>query len=134
MFLAIPTEMIDSRYYDSGSVKYVHPGEAASVVPMDLPTREAIDEFGEALRLAKAARSRNTKAREAYEKALRETEKAAADIVNDWHEAQRLEARYQHIRDTLAEYIKMADGNCDIAKTFLSKAFAPSDIEEATRV
>ena len=53
-------------------------------------------------------------------------------VWEDWHECRSERAKCQRIRDTRQEYLRMCDGNTEIAEKFLAKLFSAEEIAKAT--
>lgn len=97
----------------------------------ELPTDDAVTAQKAALDEQRRREAANAEARKEYEEASKKVSEATADVWSDWRECQRSEARRQKIRDTLAEYVRMTDGNERMARGFLAKAFPADEIAEA---
>jgi hypothetical protein len=110
---------------------FTRPVKALQVVSEDLPTADAVT----AARVPLEERSRreqaNAAARRTFEEDSKKVANATASVWSDWHEQREAEARRQKIRDTLASYREMTEGNEAMARAFLAKAFPDDDIEAA---
>lgn len=73
----------------------------------------------------------NAKAKREHEEACKKIADATSGVWTDWHACRAAEARRQRIRDTFTEYARMTDGNGDLARAFLAKAFPVDEIEAA---
>jgi hypothetical protein len=110
---------------------FTRPVKALQIVSEDLPTDDAVTAARSALEAESRIESANETARREYEAACKKVADATSGVWSDWRECQSVEARHQKIRDTLAGYVQMADGNEAMARAFLAKAFSPDEIEEA---
>lgn len=78
--------------------------------------------------------SANTAAKRQYEEDTKKVSDATTGVWGDWRDCQRAEAKRQKIRDTLAEYVRMTEGDENLACAFLAKAFPADEIEAAVGV
>jgi hypothetical protein len=108
----------------------------AAVRALTIASEELPDET--AVAAAKAVLDENTRrsnanatARREHEEACKKVADATSGIWSDWHDCRRVEARHQKIRDTLADYVRMTDGDAAMARAFLGKAFPADEIEAA---
>lgn len=110
---------------------YTRPVKALQVVSENLPTEDTIT--AKRTDLAEQARREqaNASARREHEEASKKVAEATSVIWSDWRDCQAAEARRQKIRDTLADYVRMTDGDDTLARAFLAKAFPAEEIDEA---
>ena len=114
------------------AVPHVRSVRALQIVAEELPTAEAVTAQKTALDEQKRRESANAEAVRRFEEETKKVSEAAARVWADWHECRRAEARHQKIRDTLAEYLRMIEGNDALSLAFLAKAFPADEILAAT--
>lgn len=84
-----------------------------------------------ALELAGANKKANEAKKAEFAKACKECEAVTSGVWDDWHEQHAKARTYQKIVATFGEYRTMADGDSDIAYSFLCKAFDVEEIQKA---
>lgn len=100
-------------------------------------TIESLMDEAEKTRLARALTERkkieesNAKKRENYSAAQKAEREALGDLLTDWEDQKANAARAKRIGDTFEEYATLCKGDREVALTFLRKAFAEDEIEEA---
>lgn len=102
-----------------------------NIVPMDIPTKDAMLAIKPEYKKAADAAERNKKMREEYEKAQTAYTDIVAKVTADRWECKELSRKRQRIVDTLAAYEATANGDKEIALKFLHKAFTSEDIAAA---
>jgi hypothetical protein len=110
---------------------HVRPPRSIRVVADDLPTSEAVATSKAAITEQKRREEANKAAIHKHEEACKAASDATSGIWSDWAACRETEAHNQRIRDTLAEYLRLTDGNTIMARVFLAKAFPPGEIAEA---
>lgn len=65
-----------------------------------------------------------------YEKAIKKVNDVTNGVWEDWYDQRRTAERHQKLRDTEADYIKLTNGDVDIARTFLLKVYSQEQINE----
>lgn len=110
---------------------FTRPVKALQIVSEDLPDDDAVTAAQAALDAERRAEAANETARREHGEACKKVADATAGIWSDWRDCQQVEARHQKIRDTLADYMRMTDGDADMARAFLGKAFPADEIEAA---
>lgn len=107
------------------------PARAVRIVAEELPTQDDVTARKAVLDARNELVQRNEAARREHEKACKAVADATSGVWDDWRACRDAEARYQKIRDTLAEYVRMTDGNEDMALAFLVKVFSAEEIKAA---
>jgi hypothetical protein len=110
---------------------HVRPVRALTITSEELPDEAAVTAAKAILDENTRRGNANATAKREHEEACKKVADATSGIWSDWHDCQRAEARRQKIRDTLADYTRMTDGNETLARAFLVKAFPPDEIEAA---
>lgn len=121
----------DSRYEYGWDHKYAIPMREMTIKKVELPSEIAVANMASILKRNKAAEEANTKARNAYNKAIKAVEEATAGVWNDWEYCREKERQAAKIYATLDEYIRLCDGNRETALRFLGKLFSADEIAEA---
>ncbi len=83
------------------------------------------------LKQNKQAKEENEQLTSAYEKNIKEQNKVLDAVWSDWWRCRDRACELQKIVDTKTEYLRMADGNEEIAMDFLKKIYTEEDIKEA---
>lgn len=102
-----------------------------SVMAVQLSAEESKAQAKAALVQEKERKERNQKAKDAFEKATEAASKATAAIWSDWQACLSMAREHQKVRDTLADYTKLTEGDEVLATQFLAKAFSEQAIAEA---
>jgi hypothetical protein len=110
--------------------------------PLVDPKVEAIEviqgDIADTTRAVLAERKRiqdaNAKATKEHVEALDAAERATAEVWADWRRLRAREYEHGKVRATLAEYVKLTDGDEELAKRFLAKAYSASLIDSAFAV
>ena len=113
-------------------VPHARPVRELQISAEELPTAEAATAQKAALDELKRRESANAEATQRFEEETKKVAEATARVWSDWHECRRTEARHQKIRDTLAEYSRMTEGDGPLSLAFLAKAFPAEEILAAT--
>jgi hypothetical protein len=121
----------DSRYEYGWDHKYAIPMREMAIKKIELPSESAVANMASVLKRNKAAEEANTKARNAYNKAIKAVEEATAGVWHDWEECREKERQAAKIYATLDEYIRLCDGNRETALRFLGKLYDSEQIAEA---
>lgn len=116
--------------YQAGR-EFGQPVSRCTVEKVELPGPESKDAARQALIVEKQRKDRNEKAQSEYAKACQAADKSCEGIWKDWYASREMADKYARIRDTMADYIKLTDGNAEMARTFLAKAFGEDDIRES---
>ncbi len=107
------------------------PVRALQVVAEELPTEDGVAAHKVALQERASLVRRNEAAREAHDTACRAVTDATESLWEDWRSCKAAEIRHQKIRDTLAKYVQMTEGDELKARHFLDLAFPVDEIEAA---
>jgi hypothetical protein len=110
---------------------HVRPVRALTIASEELPDETAVAAAKAVLDENTRRSNANATARREHEEACKKVADATSGIWSDWHDCRRVEARHQKIRDTLADYVRMTDGDAAMARAFLGKAFPADEIEAA---
>lgn len=118
--------------YRLGYNKWKYPKSAAGeITPEVLYLAEDVAANSKALAEHEAKRDEIDKARTAYELAVRAAADAAAPIWKARSEVVSAAARHQHILDTYARYLSLADNDKRTAFRFLRQTFGEAETEAA---
>lgn len=112
-------------------VNYSKPLAGMSIEPVELPTEEQIDAVKQSLSEAKKNREANQESRKEFDKAVSECDEIIERVRSDHRERLSHEYSLQCIRDTYAEFLKIADGEALIATRFLLKRHNREEAVEA---
>jgi hypothetical protein len=110
---------------------FTRPVKTLQIVSEDLPTEDVVSASRAALDAERRVETANETARREHDEATKKIADATSGIWSDWHDCRRVEARHQKIRDTLADYARMTDGDEAMARAFLAKAFPADEIDAA---
>ena len=99
-----------------------------------LYTQQDLLNLATILKQNKQAKEENEKLTSAYEKDIKEQNKVLDAVWSDWWKCKDRACELQKIVDTKTEYLKMTDGNEEIAMGFLKKIYTEEDIKEALEV
>lgn len=117
--------------YESDA-NFAKPMLTASIEPEDAAQEQDVMNALAVLRENKAAKERNEKAGREYEENVRAMEKAGKGIWDDWHAQHAAQSRCQKVMDTLAEYLRLTEGDRTTALKFLGKAFSQAETKAAS--
>ena len=93
--------------------------------------QQSVLELSSVLKQNKSVQERNEKLLSDYTTAKKEQD-AILDVVwKDWWRCKDRECELQKIRDIKKEYLKMTEGNDELAMQFLEKIHSVTDINEA---
>jgi hypothetical protein len=110
---------------------FTRPAKTLQVIAEDLPTEETVAAARVSLDERSRRESANSAERARFEKESKAVTDATSGIWSDWRGCREAEAKRQKIRDTLADYLRMTEGNDALARAFLAKAFPADEVEEA---
>jgi hypothetical protein len=110
---------------------FTRPVKTLQVVAEDMPTEDIVTAAQVALEEQTRRANANAAARRKFEEESKKVSEATSGVWSDWRDCREAEARHQKIRDTLAEYIRMTEGNTSLARSFLGKAFPADEIAAA---
>lgn len=79
----------------------------------------------------KVAKEYNEAEEKKYKKELQIMDDATHPVWDDWHEKQATRYKCERINETYQDYLKMTEGNAQLAKDFLSKIYSESEINLA---
>jgi hypothetical protein len=113
------------------STPHYRAARALTIVAEEAPTEEAVAAAKVQIAENKRRTEANAKAKQKHEESQKKVADATSGIWSDWHACREQEAHHQKIRDTLATYLGMTDGNETLARAFLAKAFPADEIEAA---
>lgn len=102
-----------------------------ALVPMDLPTKEALLVVKPAYIKAVEAEKENKKLREEYDKSQSCYANTVQQLDSDRYRCQSLARDHKRVIDTFDTYKTTANGDEEIALRFLNKAFKPEAIAAA---
>lgn len=101
------------------------------IVPVDLPTKDALIGVKPAYVKAHTAATENKKLRDEYDKAQTAYAEVLSKLTQDRYDCQALARKHKKITDTFEAYQRTANGDSGIAMKFLAKAFTDNDIAAA---
>ncbi len=79
----------------------------------------------------KQAQEENDRMTTKYEKDIAEQNRILDTVWEDWWRCKNRQAELQKILNTKSEYLKMTEGNEELAMSFLKKIYTEEDINEA---
>jgi len=100
--------------------------EPATIYSLDSFTRNKI-----MIDRNKSAETENQKMRQDYATAVKAQDEALNGLWDDWNECRGKDRVNKRIVETFNQYVQNCKGQVDIARTFLEKAYAPEQINEA---
>lgn len=121
----------DSRYEYGHDRKFAMPGRELSIKSVELPSEDVVANMATVLKRNKAAEDANATRRAEYAKAITAVEDATKGVWDDWQTCRAKARDAAKVKDTLAEYLGLCDGNTTTALAFLAKAFDEERIAEA---
>jgi hypothetical protein len=107
--------------------------EHASISPEQLPSEDTLAANQSLVTENAHIKSRNAAATSAYRKACDELAEHKKELLADYRNALASERDAERIRKTFEEYKAMCDGDEDVARRFLAKAFSAECIEAALK-
>lgn len=78
-----------------------------------------------------ASKKSNDNLLERYREANKKVEACTGEVWEDYREQQEKARRYSKTMETWNEYLKLTEGNEELAKTFLLKAIEKDEVEQA---
>lgn len=97
----------------------------------ELYSRQGLLDLATVLKENKAAKEYNEKVTNEYEKAVKGVLKVTNGVWEDWYVCRDKAARLKGVINTSAEYVRLADGNKEVARQFLLKIYTEDEIKEA---
>lgn len=128
---ALVTRVKGYDYSASSSGNVIKIPSDVSIVPVDLPTAEALAAARPEQQKAAIARERNKTMRDEYTKAMSAYADAANDVRSDRVRCQTLARTHRGVIATFEEFTRTAQGDADMAGRFLRKAHTQEAIEAA---
>lgn len=129
-FLALNPFSLEHDY--ESDTRYVRELGSDARIAMEQHTHhQAVLDALVALRGNKAKREANEKSERAFREAAQKVDDATKDLWTDWHRCLADARRRDEIASTREEYIKLTQGNVELAETFLAKAFPAGEIKKA---
>jgi hypothetical protein len=98
-----------------------------SLAPTEVTTEAEHNKIATRAQEAEKASDANRKAREEYNKGMKEAQEAISSISEDFELVQSRKRTSERIRRTYAEYLKLAGDNVTTAMAFLQKAYPDLD-------
>lgn len=123
------------RGYTTGTHGYTDcdvatPVESITIAAIEVAEKDCVIHAKEALTENKSRKSRNSKLKTEYEKAITKRTEALNSMHSDrWSQREEL-ARFKKMHETWLAYLETCDGNVNIAHRFLLKAYTSEDIEQ----
>ena len=130
-FLALNPEKRDYDHRMGYSYQYYAKPLAEAIQRVSVYNAESLLAKKAELAEINAKQEEIERQREAYDKASKAVAKATGELWQDYWGCVALARRHKKVIDTLQDYIKMTNGDEEIARTFLEKAFSEQDIKEA---
>lgn len=140
--LGIGFETIEEAEAAKRAVRFIHESpwngvphfraaRALSITSEESPAEESVSLHKAALAEQKRREEANAKAKREHGEASDKAANATSSVWTDWHSCRAAEAKRERIRDTLAAYTLMTDGNATMARAFLAKAYPEAEIAVA---
>jgi hypothetical protein len=101
------------------------------VMAVEMPNEADVAASRAALADRERRKREHDEAKRGYDEAQKKVAESTADVWSDWRRCIAEENHRERIRATMAEYLKMTDGNDGLARSFLAKVFTPEDIRSA---
>lgn len=111
---------------------FARPCLEMAIVPIQLPTQQAVLNKKAKLEEIKQLKDANETASAAYHKACEAVTEAVAGVWEDWKECCDKAAQHQQVQATLAEYRELCKGDNGMAIEFLLKAYDQEAISAAS--
>ena len=111
---------------------FARPCLEMAIVPIQLPTQQAVLNNKAELSKIKELKTANEAASAAYHKACEAVNEAVNGVWEDWREYCSKAAQHEQVQATLAEYRELCKGDNDMAMEFLSKAYDRKAISAAS--
>ena len=130
-FLGLKPFVRDYEYEIGSDHPYSKPVNPTAIEVEPLYTQEAIVAFKSQLKDRKAAIEHNAKLTAEYNKAVTEADKVTEGVWSDWHDQVDIKNKCQRVVNTYLEYLKMTEGNIQLAVKFLEKAHTCAVVNSA---
>jgi hypothetical protein len=111
---------------------FARPCLEMAIMPVELPTHQAVLNNKSALEKLKELKEANKTASEAYHKQCEAVSEAVAGVWEDWRECIDKAVQHQQVQSTLAEYRELCKGDNGMAMGFLLKAYDKEVIRAAS--
>lgn len=121
---------IEDRDYDIGR-DFAKKLDDASIVAVEVCDPEMKGGIRQKLVEQHQKEEANRAAAAEYQKQVEAASKATSELWADWRSCQGQARRMERIRDTFADYAKLAEGDQTVAMKFLRKAFGDDEILQA---
>ena len=129
-FLALEPHDEDYNYSCGYDKKFAKPA-SREIRQVELFDMAEVANAATILSQNKAAKEANDKAREAHAKAVKEQENVLDHLIDNWERCVEKANKHQRVIDTRAQYIKLANGDREVAANFLLKVFSQAEIDAA---
>lgn len=106
---------------------------SAGVKRVPIYSAARLAEAHEAIEKAAEARAENGRRKKEWKDTTEAEQKAVGGMWTDWHECRAKAAEVQRVLDTRAEYVKLTDGDEDMAESFLAKVYDADAREQAAQ-
>jgi len=117
--------------YPADGRNFAKPCCEGKITPTQLPSEQAVLNTKAQLEEVRTLKEANQKANDTYSEARKAINEATSGVWENWDRCREKMAEAEAVRDTWQEYVKLCDGNTEIARTFLDKLYDPHRIEEA---
>ena len=124
------TDQRVGRSYDK-SYLLVAPDVEIKIVPVDVVSRSDFEAVKEQLARIGEVNAVNKSRQDVYDQTVKAQNAVLDGLWKDWYACGQKAQECQEVKNTLAKYTVIADGDETIARRFLSKAFDVVRIEEA---
>lgn len=118
--------------WQANNQNFTRPCREMAIVPIQLPTQQAVLNNKAKLSEVKELKDTNETASAAYHKACKAVNEAVNGVWEDWRECTAKAAQHEQVQSTLAEYTELCKGDSSMAMDFLLKAYDGETIETAS--
>lgn len=123
---------LTSVYLGSTSYPVAAPIAKAEVIAIALHSKATADAFRREFEKVGEIRRENARRKEAHDAESRKEAEALKGLWEDWHACRSKAERVGRVLATFEAYLKMADGNDQIARKFLAKAYSADVLADAS--
>lgn len=130
-FLALKPFIRDYEYEIGSDYYYAKPITEAAIKVDELYSQEQINSYRSVMKQRRSATEENERLTKLYTTACAKSEKITEGVWKDWYACHAQRGDMQAVVDTFKDYLKLTEGNSELALTFLAKAFDAETIESA---
>jgi hypothetical protein len=123
---------LTTAYIGSSSHPVVAPLEKAEVIAETVHSKAQAEAFRRDFEKVGEIREENRRRKNAFTEESTKEKDALQGLWKDWHECCARAERFSRVLATFETYLKMADGNDQIARKFLVKAYGDETLKDAS--